>query len=113
MFVLNDSKKTIVVLRHPAGLPATVIGFFPLRNQEANPKQEALGSGEIEGLLCQGYRLGVAEYWISEELGGIPILAMEAGEVRMRICDIVLTEPDPKLFAIPADYEIQEEREIK
>jgi len=110
MFVLNDTSKTILILRHPPGTPATVIGFVPIGDQGPNPRQEALGSREIEGLLIQGYRLGATEYWISEELGGIPILATEDDEVRMRICDIMLTEPDPGLFDIPAGYTIQEER---
>ncbi|RPI20466.1 MAG: hypothetical protein EHM61_26985 [Acidobacteria bacterium] len=110
MFVLNDSKRTMLILRHPAGPPAAVIGLFPIGKPGTDPKQEELGSREIEGLLCQGYRFGVAEWWIAEELGGIPILAIVDGEVRMRICDIVRTEPDPGLFAIPADYKIQEGR---
>jgi len=112
VFVLNDTKRTTLVMRHPAGSQPTVIGLMgTFRNLGANLKYEALGSREIEGLLCQGHRLGAAaEYWISEELGGIPILATEDGEVRMRIFDIVLTEPDPAVFVIPADYEIQEER---
>jgi hypothetical protein len=110
MFVLNDTKRTILVLRHPPGSQATVIALPPVRDAGTSPTTEPLGSREIEGLLCQGYRLGAGyEYWTSEELGGIPILATEDGEVRMRICEIMLAEPDRHLFAIPADYEIQEE----
>ncbi len=110
MFVLNDSKKTVLILRHPPGPPAAVIGLFPIGNPGPDPKPEKLGSREIEGLLCEGHRFGVAECWTSGELGGIPILAIVDGEVRMKICDILLTEPDPGLFAIPPDYEIQEDR---
>lgn len=40
----------------------------------------------------------------------IPIPATEGNEIRMKICDIELTEPDPDLFTIPDDYQIVEER---
>ena len=112
LFVLNDSKRTVLALRHPAGVEAAVIGIFPMRNHGADPTPEDLGTSEIEGLLCQGTRLGTAEYWYSNELN-LPVLATEDGELRMKICDIVFTEPDPELFAIPEDYENQKDDETK
>ena len=45
-FVLNDSKRTALVSRHPAGVEAAVIGILPLRDHGADPTPEDLGNSE-------------------------------------------------------------------
>jgi hypothetical protein len=111
MVVLNDPNRTALVIRHSVGASVSVIGFFPI-DAVGTMEIDVLGSKEVEGLLCRGYRIGATEYWVSDELG-LPILAMEDNEVRMRISDIELIEPDRVVFTIPDDYQIQEERFIE
>lgn len=114
-----------------AGVKATVP---PAKSQEVpKPEQpqvliEKLGSQTIEGVLVEGTRTtmtwpvgswmgndrpitSVNETWTSPELK-VSLLTKRNdprnGETTQRLTNISRTEPDPALFAPPADYTVQE-----
>jgi hypothetical protein len=89
---------------------------------------EPLESQTIEGLLVDGKRITttfpagfqgsdapittVEERWTSKELGGVVVLLKRSdprnGDTTEQLTDIDRSEPDPSLFAVPADYTIKE-----
>jgi hypothetical protein len=105
--------------RFNVGLPA-VGRPLPVREWQTNT--EALGTRIIEGVETEGTRTvemsygqppltAVHEMWSSRRLG--MILAIEASgpdwSHTARLQHLEQREPDPSLFAIPADYTIQGE----
>jgi hypothetical protein len=97
----------------------------PLRPQTTT---EPLESQTIGGILADGTRItmtfpagfqgsdgpitAVEERWISRELGGVIVLLKRSdpryGDTTEQLTDIDRSEPDPALFAVPADYTIKE-----
>lgn len=91
--------------------------------------QEPLGTQVMEGVTVEGVRLTsivkvgsqgndqpitqVQEHWYSPQLGR-EILGKRfdprSGETVTRLTDIVLAEPDPALFQVPADFTIVDEK---
>ncbi len=88
-------------------------------------QKESLGTDTIEGLTAEGMRTTVTypegtvgndrpittvtEVWMSPELK-MPVLSKMSdprnGDSTTKLINISLTEPDPSLFQIPADYQI-------
>ncbi|MEO6802666.1 MAG: hypothetical protein ABI197_05395 [Granulicella sp.] len=99
----------------------------------ANPmfKEEQLGTQNIGSVLLQGIRKSrtipatmsgtgqevvvVDEYWYSPDLSIYMILKHEdprSGEQIVAVTEVERTEPDAKLFAIPANYKIVDETPV-
>lgn len=94
---------------------------------DPNTRKEDLGSQSIEGVMATGSRtttvvpagqIGnaqeirvISEQWFSDDL---QVLVMtrhsdpRSGENTYRLRNIVRAEPDPSLFAPPADYTVQD-----
>lgn len=111
-------------------LPAVTVAPGEVRERTAavedpNVKTEDLGVQNMEGVLAAGKRttttipagkIGnvkdiqiVSEQWFSDEL---QVLVMtrhsdpRSGDTTYRLRNILRAEPDPTLFAVPADYQI-------
>ena len=88
-------------------------------------QKESLGTDTIEGLAAEGTRTTVtypegmvgndrpittvSEVWMSGELR-MPVLSKMSdprnGDSTTKLINVSLTEPDPSLFQVPADYQI-------
>lgn len=86
-----------------------------------NAKTENLGRRTIEGIACDGLRITgtsedkpprsvVEEHWASTELGLVAMIEATSPDEHYsaRILKVTRAEPDPVLFVIPKEYEIQE-----
>ena len=95
--------------------------------ENPNVRKEDLGPQNVEGVMASGSRVTtlipageignaqeiriVSEQWFSDEL---QVLVMtkhsdpRTGETTYRLRNILRAEPDPSLFAVPADYTIRE-----
>ncbi len=91
--------------------------------------QEPLGTEAMEGVTAEGFRVTsivrtgsqgndqpiteVQEHWYSAQVGR-EILTKRSdprnGETVTRLTDIVLAEPDPAVFQVPADFTIVDEK---
>jgi hypothetical protein len=84
-------------------------------------KTEALGKQTIDTIEYEGSRMtttsddqpllvSVSERWMSKELGLIGLVKYLGpdGEITSRIQNTQRRVPDPALFAIPADYRVQD-----
>jgi hypothetical protein len=100
----------------------------PAARPRPDRSRESLGTQTIEGVLAEGMRwtttfpegsvgndrpiTTVSENWTSADLK-ILVLSKSSdprtGEHTMRLTNIVIAEPDPALFQIPADYSIVDE----
>jgi hypothetical protein len=88
-------------------------------------KTEKLDSRTIEGIVCNGLRVTgtsddqpprsvVEERWFSTELGIVIMIEATSPDEHYsaRILKVTRTNPDPELFVIPKEYEIQEAGDI-
>ena len=95
----------------------TSVGSMPGKNA----KTENLGRRTIEGISCDGLRITgtsedqpprsvVEERWASTELGLVAMIEATSPEEHYsaKILKVTRAEPDPRLFVIPKEYEIQE-----
>jgi hypothetical protein len=98
---------------------------------EGAEKKESLGEQNIEGVRAQGIRVTktvpagrignerpieiVSETWYSPDLQLI-IQSKRSdprmGETIYRLSNVVLAEPDPSLFQVPASYTVRDEKEM-
>jgi hypothetical protein len=127
-YLLNPQNHTAhEMIPRPAERGGALVG----RNSGAAepPIVEDLGTRTMEGFVVQGKRITrvipagavgndqpieiVTERWFSNELG-IDLLLKNSdprqGETTMRTTNIDLSEPDPGLFKVPADYTMQPPR---
>jgi hypothetical protein len=77
-----------------------------------SPPQD-LGAAEIDGLRVDRKRSEAAEVWFSPELKIVVFsktIDPQGTERIVRLRNINRTEPDPRLFQIPSDYKVQDER---
>ncbi len=110
----------------PAVLPATTAAF-KADSTRPHPEvsRESLGTQTIEGVLAEGTRITtifpvgfvgndrpittVSETWISPDLK-MPVLSKTSdprfGESTTKMINIVMGEPDPALFQVPAEYSV-------
>lgn len=87
-----------------------------------NTTEENLGTKRIEGVMAEGHRSITRmltgkddptrapytyESWYSPEIE--ELVLVKTGEDVKRLTHIVLGEPDPALFRVPADYQVVEE----
>jgi hypothetical protein len=105
--------------------PGIVIQKDLVGEEEAQISSEDLGSQTMEGLLVNGVRttrtipegqIGndkpiriVTEVWTSPDLKTVVYSKRSdprMGEQTFKLTNIVRTEPDPSLFAVPADFKI-------
>jgi hypothetical protein len=113
----------------PAVLPATKAAFTADSTRpHPDMSHESLGTQTIEGVLAEGtrttvtYPVGfmgndrpittVSETWMSLDLKAVVLSKMSDprnGESTTRLTNIVIAEPDPALFQVPADYSIVDE----
>jgi len=108
-------------------LPAPSADFVP----GADKKTEALGSKEIEGVLAEGTRVTVSipagvignlspidivsERWYSKDLQTVVYSRRSDprfGETTYRLTNIVRAEPPADLFQVPADYKVEQPKEL-
>jgi hypothetical protein len=94
-------------------------------------RREDLGSRTIQGLTANGSRVTttyppgtrqnndhaivtIDESWLAPSLGNVVVLSRtvspDTTETNYSLADVVVGEPDPKLFAPPADYRIVDEK---
>jgi hypothetical protein len=84
-------------------------------------KTEKLDRRTIQGIACDGFRIIgtsddqppqsiIEERWFSNELGIVALIESTSRDEHhsARILDVTRAEPDPGLFVIPREYEIQE-----
>jgi hypothetical protein len=99
-----------ILFQAPLSRPGEAVVHGEPREPAASQVQvsrEELGSREIEGRTCRGFRTTVqgagdfvAETWLAQDLG---IVLSERrttarGQIEQRLFNIVLGEPDPSLF---------------
>jgi hypothetical protein len=99
--------------------------------QAAEKKTEALGTKEIEGVMAEGTRVTVSipagaignlspidvvsERWYSKDLQTVVYSRRSDprfGETTYRLTNIVRAEPPADLFQIPADYRVEQPKEL-
>ena len=107
-FLIDHHSKAVTMLPYPTQFEGD--SDRPLPNQRT-AEEEKLGSKEIEGLVCDGYRSdlkagGSIETWVSRELGLVVLLSVSAptGDLLLQVTEIVSEEPEISLFEIPDDY---------
>lgn len=78
---------------------------------EASGDDERVGSRQVEGLFCDGYRRTESEryameYWVSQELKETLLvkLVTETQESTYQLYDVVRGVPDKRLFIVPTDF---------
>jgi len=113
----------------PSVLPATTAAF-KADSTRLHPEvsRESLGTQTIEGVLAEGTRTTttfpvgfvgndrpvttISETWISPDLK-MAVLSKTSdprfGESTTKLINIVMAEPDPALFQVPAEYSIVDE----
>jgi hypothetical protein len=134
-YVLDAGQKTAVKMTLPAGWPGGHFGANrPWRGNldgqlspDSQVVKEDLGKRTIEGVETEGTRVTftipagkvgnerqlqiVSERWYSADLQMV-ILSKRSdprmGDSVYRVTNIVRTEPDSSLFAVPADYTVTE-----
>ena len=111
----------------PAIPPAKAAAAAPAR-PHPDTTHESLGTQTIEGVIAEGVRrtmtfpagfMGndrpittVSETWTSPDLKTVVLSKTSDpryGESTTKLTNIVMAEPDPALFQIPADYSIVDE----
>jgi hypothetical protein len=119
---------------HPGSDPAAQVKTESARaamrqRAMANVKSEDLGTQVIDGLAVQGKRLTrtvpaaqagserdievVTETWTSPELQLVVMSKtsdLRFGDSVYKLTNISRAEPDPALFAVPSDYQVQQGR---
>ncbi len=115
-------------LPQPVVLPATTAFNGGGTRPRPDMSDESLGTQTIEGVLAEGTRMTVThpvgfmgndrpittvtETWISPDLKTVllsKVSDQRYGESVTKLTNIVVAEPDPALFQVPADYSIGEE----
>jgi hypothetical protein len=111
----------------PAGANVTRMVTTQRLERNQNEASESLGTQTIEGVLAEGTRstitiaagqIGnerpieiVSERWFSPELKTL-VLSKQSdprfGDTTYRLSNIVLGNPEPSLFEVPADFQIVE-----
>ena len=123
----DASSRALESIQALEGLPYTTGEHAAIVQVESHATTESLGIAEIEGLTVQGYRQTVAvpaetmgndksfnvavETWISPELKIAVRSTRENGSVGVRktqVTAIERSEPDPALFRVPSDYEVED-----
>ena len=129
--ILMPSGKTALRMKVPPGTTGRSVGIPTLaaggdqsmrQPGKRTVKTEPLGKRTIEGIefeaslttiTAEGERAGTGtdEQWTSKELGlgGFRQISGPGLKVTSRIQNVSRTEPDAALFAIPPDYQVQEE----
>ena len=90
-----------------------------------NTKTEKLDRRTIEGIACDGLRITgtsddqppqsvVEERWFSNELGIVAMIEATSPDEHhsAKILKVTRADPDPGLFIIPKEYEIQEAGDV-
>ena len=112
----------------PANLPANTAGLAAAARPHPEMSHESLGTQTIEGVVAEGTRMTmtfpegsmgndrpittVTETWTSPDLKTVLLSKVSDprnGESTTRLTNIVMAEPDPALFQIPAEYPIVDE----
>ena len=119
----------LATMTPPAAVPPMTAA---LKTDSTRPhpevSRESLGAQAIEGILADGTRLTVtypvgfmgndrpittvSETWISHDLRTIVLSKTSDpryGDTTTKLTNIVLAEPDPGLFQVPAEYSIVDE----
>jgi hypothetical protein len=111
----------------PAVLPANAAGTTTAR-PHPEMSREPLGTQTIEGVVAEGTRMTttfpegfmgndrpittVTETWMSPDLKTVVLSKVSdprSGESTTKLTNIVMAEPDPALFQVPAEYSIVDE----
>ena len=112
----------------PAILPTDAAGLAAAARQHPEMSRESLGTQTIEGVIAEGTRMTmtfpegsmgndrpittVTETWMSPDLKTVVLSKVSDprnGESTTKLTNIVMAEPDPALFQIPAEYSIVDE----
>jgi hypothetical protein len=127
--LLDPSRKTAQVHNFPSAAPnvSRPVPFQPQEHPAMSPNIEQLGQMTIEGINAVGMRItrttpantignaeplvAVTETWRSPELN-IVLLTKNSnpqhGDTVYKLVNIQRVEPDPALFQIPPDYEVDD-----
>ena len=127
---IYDPVEQVTITLNPETKTAVVRHFAKqnLRQRRLSPsKTEDLGTKDVEGLTVTGTRqvetikagavgndkplLSTTERWVSAELKTTLLLVTNDSrtpERTRRLVNIQRTEPDPALFQIPPDYQVQD-----
>ncbi len=132
----STKNEEVVVYRH-AGDPGSDVVYNKVEfrktddgSGESAPKSESLGDQTIEGIHATGTRITTtipagkmgnekpitvtSERWYSPELKATVMTKHEdpwAGELKTEFKNVVASEPDASLFAVPADYKVIDDKE--
>jgi hypothetical protein len=118
---------TAGAMARPVPMVAGIGGQMRVFRTAGDAKSESLGTQMIEGLLCEGTRIShtipageigndrplttVTERWYSKELRAVILSRSNdpmSGETVYRLTNVRRSEPDRRLFEVPADYTLVE-----
>ncbi len=132
----GEKNEEVMVYRH-AGDPGSDVVYNKVEfrktddgSGESAPKSESLGDQTIEGIHATGTRMTTtipagkmgnekpitvtSERWYSPELKATVMTKHDdpwAGELKTEFKNVVASEPDASLFAVPADYKVIDDKE--
>jgi len=109
----------------PAVLPANAAATTTAARPHPEMSRESLGTQTIEGVVAEGTRMTmtfpegsmgndrpittVTETWMSPDLKTVVLSKISDprnGESTTKLTNVVMAEPDPALFQVPAEYSI-------